>query len=146
MEAPSGVSDQRAVDLSVIAPLYNEEESVEFLYKSIVDALKDLNLRYELVFVDDGSSDSTFIKAQELADRDPHLRVIKFRKNYGQTPAMAAGIDYASGRLLITMDGDLQNDPQDIPHFIDKIEEGFDIVAGWRFNRQDKLITRKIPF
>lgn len=145
MEAPSGVSDQRAVDLSVIAPLYNEEESVEFLYKSIVDALKDLNLRYELVFVDDGSSDSTFIKAQELADRDPHLRVIKFRKNYGQTPAMAAGIDYASGRLLITMDGDLQNDPQDIPHFIDKIEEGFDIVVGWRFNRQDKLVTRKIP-
>jgi glycosyltransferase involved in cell wall biosynthesis len=99
----------------------------------------------EIVFVDDGSSDDTFKKAEGFAIADKRLRVIKFRRNYGQTPAMAAGIDKAKGRVIITMDGDLQNDPQDIPNFLDKIESGYDIVVGWRFDRQDKLISRKIP-
>jgi glycosyltransferase involved in cell wall biosynthesis len=138
-------SGDRALDLSVIVPLYNEEESIVPLYESIVKSVGALGLEYEIVFVDDGSKDRTFAMARELSAADPHLKVIKFRRNYGQTPAMAAGIDHASGRLLITMDGDLQNDPGDIPLFLEKIDEGYDIVVGWRFNRQDKLVTRKIP-
>lgn len=132
-------------DLSVIVPLYNEEESVGPLHEAIVGALDPLGMEYEILFVDDGSRDGTFRKASEIARGDRRLRVIKFRRNYGQTPAMAAGIDHARGRVLITMDGDLQNDPKDIPYFIDRIGEGFDIVCGIREKRQDKLITRKIP-
>lgn len=131
--------------LSVVVPLFNEEESVPLLYKAIVDATKDIGVEVELIFVDDGSRDNTFGVAEKLALEDSRLRVVKFRRNYGQTPAMAAGIDLARGALIITMDGDLQNDPRDIPNFVEKINEGFDIVVGWRHNRQDKLITRKIP-
>ena len=131
--------------LSVVVPLFNEEESVPLLYKALVDATKDIGVEVELIFVDDGSRDNTFGVAEKLALEDSRLRVVKFRRNYGQTPAMAAGIDLARGELIITMDGDLQNDPRDIPNFVEKINEGFDIVVGWRHNRQDKLITRKIP-
>jgi glycosyltransferase involved in cell wall biosynthesis len=99
----------------------------------------------EIIFVDDGSRDATFSVAERLAATDPRLRVIKFRRNYGQTPAMAAGIDIARGKLIVTMDGDLQNDALDIPNLVAKIGEGYDIVVGWRFDRQDKLISRKIP-
>ena len=132
-------------DLSVIVPLYNEEESVGPLHGAIVSTLDPLGMDYEILFVDDGSMDATFNKASELARKDRRLRVIKFRRNYGQTPAMAAGIDHARGKILITMDGDLQNDPADIPKFLEKIAEGNDIVCGWRHKRQDKLISRKIP-
>lgn len=138
-------SRDNTLDLSIIVPLYNEEESIVPLYESIVKSVSELGLKYEIIFVDDGSRDSTFAMGRKLCEKDPHLRVIKFRRNYGQTPAMAAGIDHARGRLLITMDGDLQNDPGDIPLFLEKINEGYDIVVGWRFNRQDKLVTRKIP-
>jgi glycosyltransferase involved in cell wall biosynthesis len=133
------------VDLSVVVPLYNEEESVEPLYRAISEVLDKMSMTSEIILVDDGSSDNTFQKAGALALADNRLRVIKFRRNYGQTPAMAAGIDKAKGRVIITMDGDLQNDPQDIPNFLDRIEAGYDIVVGWRFDRQDKLISRKIP-
>lgn len=132
-------------DLSVIAPLYNEEECVRPLYEAIVRVVEPLRLDHEILFVDDGSRDGTFRVAGELAEKDSRLRVIRFRRNYGQTPAMAAGIDHARGKILITMDGDLQNDPEDIPRFIEKIGEGYDIVCGWREKRQDKLVTRKIP-
>ena len=131
--------------LSVVVPLFNEEESVPLLYKALVDATKDIGVEVELIFVDDGSRDKTFGVAEKLALEDSRLRVVKFRRNYGQTPAMAAGIDLARGELIITIDCDLQNDPRDIPNFVEKINEGFDIVVGWRHNRQDKLITRKIP-
>jgi len=131
--------------LSVIVPLYNEEDCVVPLYEAIVRALEGVVSDYEMLFVDDGSRDETFQRAAALARRDPRLKVVRFRRNYGQTPAMAAGIDLARGEILITMDGDLQNDPADIPAFIGKIEEGYDIVVGWRHKRQDKLITRKIP-
>jgi glycosyltransferase involved in cell wall biosynthesis len=107
--------------------------------------MDSLDLTYEMIFVDDGSKDGTFLKSKEIAQKDKRLVLVKFRRNYGQTPAMAAGIDHARGKILITMDGDLQNDPVDIPRFIEKIGEGFDIVCGWREKRQDKLITRKIP-
>lgn len=133
------------MDLSIIIPLYNEEENIDLLYNAVIQATDPLQINYEVIFVDDGSRDKTYIKAKHLACQDSRLKVIKFRKNYGQTPAMAAGIEHAKGRLLITMDGDLQNDPEDIKYFIEKIDEGYDIVVGWRFKRQDKLITRKIP-
>ncbi|MGB5623258.1 MAG: glycosyltransferase family 2 protein, partial [Gammaproteobacteria bacterium] len=128
------------IAVSVAVPLYNEEESAPVLHQQLKDVLDTLNLEYEILFVDDGSSDNTFAVAAELARHDPRLRVIKFRRNFGQTPAMAAGIDHARGRIIITMDGDLQNDPRDIPLFIEQIEAGHDIVVGWRHNRKDKLI------
>lgn len=131
--------------LSIIVPLYNEEESIIPLYTAIQGTVESLGLEYEILFVDDGSRDKTFATASRLAEQDPQLRVIKLRRNYGQTPAMVAGIEHANGEILITMDGDLQNDPGDIPEFIRKIHEGYDIVVGWRHKRQDKLITRKIP-
>lgn len=133
------------MDLSIVVPLYNEEDSVTPLYHAISRVLDGLPVSAEIIFVDDGSRDATFTVAKRLASTDKRLRVVKFRRNYGQTPAMAAGIDESRGRIIITMDGDLQNDPEDIPHLIDKIGEGFDIVVGWRFDRQDKLISRKIP-
>jgi len=133
------------IELSIIVPLYNEEESINPLYEAITRAIDPANIPYEMIFVDDGSKDHTFDKGKEIAEKDHRLRVIKFRKNYGQTPAMAAGIDHARGKILVTMDGDLQNDPTDIPRFLGKIDEGNDIVCGWRHKRQDKLISRKIP-
>ncbi len=133
------------MDLSIVVPLYNEQESVVPLYDAISRALLEVTGQAEIIFVDDGSRDNTFAVAEELAAKDNRLRVVKFRRNYGQTPAMAAGIDVATGAYIITMDGDLQNDPADIGNFIQKLDEGYDIVVGWRFNRQDKLISRKIP-
>ena len=131
--------------LSVIAPLYNEEDNVDPLYEALTSALDPTGMDYEMVLVDDGSKDSTLAKAIRIAENDPRVKVVKFRRNCGQTAAMAAGIEYASGDVLVTMDGDLQNDPLDIPMFLETIDSGYDIVVGWRFQRQDKLITRKIP-
>jgi len=133
------------IDLSIIVPLYNEEECIQPLYDAVVQSIEPLHLNYEILFVDDGSKDATFSKSRELAGKDNHLRVIKFRKNYGQTAGMSAGIDHARGNILVTMDGDLQNDPSDIPKLLKMIDEGNDVVCGWRYKRQDKLITRKIP-
>ncbi len=131
--------------LSVVVPLYNEEESIGPLYWAIVSALEAARVRFEIVCIDDGSSDQTFARAKAIAQHDPRLRIVKFRRNYGQTPAMVAGIEHARGRVLVTMDGDLQNDPRDIPAFLDKLEEGYDLVVGWRHQRQDKFLTRKLP-
>ena len=116
--------------LSVVVPLFNEEESVELLYRTIVAALEPFSGRYEIVFVDDGSSDKTFELAAALAANDPRLRVIKFRSNFGQTPAMAAGIDHAIGDVIVTMDGDLQNDPRDIPLLVYKLEDLSQPLSG----------------
>jgi glycosyltransferase involved in cell wall biosynthesis len=132
-------------NLSIIVPMFNEQENVTLLYRAIVAAVAPLARPFEMILVDDGSKDRTVEVATALARADSRLRIVKFRRNYGQTAAMAAGIEYARGDILITMDGDLQNDPADIPQFIDKIEEGYDVVVGWRFNRQDKLVSRKIP-
>ena len=133
------------MDLSVAVPLYNEEDSVPILYQRIVDAVEPMGVEFEILFVDDGSRDKTFAVAEQLAAADSRLRVVKFRRNYGQTPAMAAGIDNARGRVIVTMDGDLQNDPSDIPAMVAMIDEGYDMVVGWRFERQDKLLSRKVP-
>lgn len=133
------------MNLTIVVPLYNEEENVERLYASIIDAVASAGHEFEVIFVDDGSRDRTCEIAAGIAANDPRLRVVEFRTNYGQTSAMAAGIDLARGETIVTMDGDLQNDPRDIPHFVAKMNEGYDIVVGWRFNRKDKLISRKIP-
>jgi glycosyltransferase involved in cell wall biosynthesis len=132
-------------DLSVIVPLYNEEQSVRPLYDAVTSTLGPLGLAYELLLVDDGSSDNTFSLASALGGKDQRVRVIKFRRNYGQTAAMAAGIELARGNVLITMDGDLQNDPADIPNLLKLIDQGYDIVVGWRYDRKDSLVTRRIP-
>lgn len=133
------------MDLSVVVPLYNEEESVELLHRRITEALRETGLRYEIFFIDDGSGDRTLEIASAIASRDQSLRVVQFRANYGQTPAMAAGIDLATGRVIATMDGDLQNDPGDIPAMLAALDDDTDMVVGWRRNRQDKLLTRKVP-
>jgi glycosyltransferase involved in cell wall biosynthesis len=132
-------------ELSVVVPLYNEEESLRPLYEAITNAVAPLGVSYEIVFVDDGSRDSTVRIADAIARSDARVCLVKFRRNYGQTPAMAAGIAQASGDVIVTMDGDLQNDPADIGALLRKIDEGYDIVVGWRFDRQDKLVSRKIP-
>jgi glycosyltransferase involved in cell wall biosynthesis len=137
------VSDQP--ELSVIVPFYNEQDSIRRMHAAIVAALEPLAVPFEMVFVNDGSRDDTLAIATEIAREDERVMVVNFRRNYGQTPAMAAGIEQARGRILVTMDGDLQNDPGDIVHFLAKIREGYDIVVGWRHNRQDKLVSRKIP-
>ena len=115
------------------------------MHDAIVAAVEALNIPFEMVFVDDGSRDATALRGEEIARHDPRVRFVKFRRNYGQTAAMAAGIEYATGEILVTMDGDLQNDPKDIEHFLAKMAEGYDIVVGWRHKRQDKLVSRKIP-
>ena len=133
------------IEISIVVPLYNEEENFQILYESISEVMKQIGKFYEILFVDDGSSDHTFELAKGIHLKDKHVKVVKFRKNYGQTPAMQAGFDYAKGDLVISMDGDLQNDPKDIPKIMEKINDGYDIVCGWRKNRKDKLISRKIP-
>ncbi|HEY8518644.1 MAG TPA: glycosyltransferase family 2 protein [Gammaproteobacteria bacterium] len=133
------------MDLSVIVPLYNERHNVGPLAEALHAALENLGLSYEVLLVDDGSRDGTFERASALPARYPEFRVLRLRRNYGQTPAMAAGIEHARGRVLVTMDGDLQNDPADIPALLAKLEEGYDLVVGWRHRRKDKLVSRKIP-
>ena len=131
--------------VSIVVPLHNEEESVVPLYHGITSACAALERPYEIVFTDDGSRDRTFELLKQIHDQDMRVKVIRFRKNYGQTAAMAAGFDHARGDIIISMDGDLQNDPTDIPLLLSKFNEGFDVVCGWRKDRQDKFWTRRFP-
>jgi glycosyltransferase involved in cell wall biosynthesis len=131
-------------ELSIVVPLYNEAESVGPLVDAVREAL-EAQPSWELVLVDDGSRDSTAQVAGALAAADPRVVLLQLARNYGQTQAMQAGFDHASGRIVVSMDGDLQNDPRDIPLVVAKLEEGFDMVAGYRMRRQDKIVTRKIP-
>ncbi len=129
----------------MVVPIYNEEESITFLYERVTSALANTALVYELILVDDGSSDRSFLLLKDIALQDQRVKVIRFRRNFGQTAAMAAGFDAASGRVVVPMDGDLQNDPTDIPKLLAKIDEGYDVVSGWRKDRQDTFINRKLP-
>ena len=131
--------------LSIVVPLYNEEENVPILIDRIVAEVSGSSFDFEIICVDDGSSDDTFNVLRNISLDNEHLKVIKFRKNCGQTPAMVAGIKFAKGDVVVTMDGDLQNDPSDIKTLVAKIDEGYDIAVGWRHKRQDKLVSRKIP-
>ena len=132
-------------EVSVFLPVYNEEPNLLPLHAKLNDALKTLGRSAEIVYVDDGSSDGSLRILREISDLDPRVRVIALRRNYGQTAAMAAGIDAAKGKVLIPMDADLQNDPADIIRLLKKLDEGYDVVSGWRKNRKDKMVTRKIP-
>jgi glycosyltransferase involved in cell wall biosynthesis len=133
------------VDVSIIVPLYNEQDNVIPLYEALTAEMDRLKLKYEIVLVDDGSDDDTYPKAYALTRQDQRLKIVKFRKNYGQTTAIAAGIQYASGNILVTLDGDMQNDPADIARLLVKIREGHDLVVGWRHQRQDTFFLRKLP-
>lgn len=133
------------MDLSVVIPVYNEEDSIRFLYDSVTNAIKNLDFQYEIILVDDGSTDRTYFNAVDLARLDPKLKIIKLKRNYGQTTALYAGFQNARGRVIVTMDGDLQNDPEDIPLMLNKMNEGYDIVLGWRHERKDFFISRKLP-
>jgi glycosyltransferase involved in cell wall biosynthesis len=138
-------SETPAPEVSIFLPVYNEEPNLMPLHAKLDEALKTLDRSAEIVYVDDGSTDGSLKILREIADLDPRVRVVALRRNYGQTAAMAAGIDAASGRVLIPMDADLQNDPADIKRLLQKLDEGYDVVSGWRKNRQDKMFTRKIP-
>lgn len=128
------------MDLSIIIPIYNEEENIDPLYKELKEVLSSLGRSYEILFIDDGSTDTTWSRLQKLHERDPAITLIRFRSNFGQSAAMKAGFDHAEGNLIITMDADLQNDPHDIPELLATQErEDLDVVCGWRFNRQDPL-------
>lgn len=134
-----------APEVSIFLPVYNEEPNLLPLHAKLDEALKSLDHSAEIVYVDDGSTDGSLKILREIAELDPRVRVVALRRNYGQTAAMAAGIDAASGKVLIPMDADLQNDPADITRLLKKLDEGYDVVSGWRKNRKDKMITRKIP-
>lgn len=136
---------ETAPEVSVVVPIYNEVESLPHLIEAIASTLNQAQLSYELICVDDGSVDGSAQLLKELASKTPNLRGVLLRRNYGQTAAMAAGFNYARGKAIVTLDGDLQNDPADIPMLLAKLEEGYDLVSGWRKNRQDAALTRLLP-
>ena len=131
--------------ISVFLPVYDEEANLLPLHAKLDEALQKLDVSAEIVYVDDGSADGSLNVLREIASRDPRVRVVALRRNYGQTAAMAAGIDASRGEVLIPMDADMQNDPVDIGRLLEKLDEGYDVVSGWRKNRKDKMITRRIP-
>jgi len=136
--------DKGQTELSVVVPLLDEQENLRPLYDQIRQAL-DGRYAYEIIFVDDGSTDGSFQVLEEFHDADPNVRVIRFRKNFGQTAALSAGFSHARGGIVIAMDADLQNDPADIPMLVAKLREGYDVVSGWRKQRHDKALTRRLP-
>src|SRR6202162_2558109 len=130
--------------LSVVVLVYNEAESIAPLHEELVGVLDSMDVTYEVVYVDDGSRDGSTERLAQLTLKDPHIRVVSFRRNFGQTAAVQAGIDNARGEILVFMDGDMQNDPHDIPRLLQKMGEGYDVVSGWRKNRQDDA-ARVLP-
>ncbi|MEJ7554138.1 MAG: glycosyltransferase family 2 protein, partial [Aquificaceae bacterium] len=131
--------------ISIVIPAYNEEDNIPILYEKLKGVLERLGREYEIIFVDDGSVDRTWERLKEIAEKDQRVKLIRFRKNYGQTAAMYAGFQHATGEVIITLDADLQNDPEDIPMLLQKLEEGYDIVSGWRKDRKDPFLSRRLP-
>jgi glycosyltransferase involved in cell wall biosynthesis len=132
-------------EVSIVIPVYNEAENILPLYAALKPALMKLGRRWEVVFVDDGSTDATYVRLKQLHDQGETLRIVRLRRNFGQTAAMAAGFDHASGEIVVAMDGDLQNDPRDIARLLAKLDEGYDVVSGWRANRCDGFWLRRLP-
>ena len=141
----NGTSGRAAIDVSVVVPMFNEVDNVEPLYEQLTSALEPLGRPYEVVIVDDGSADGTFEKLRDLQRRDDRWRIIRLRRNFGQTAGFSAGFEAARGDVVVTMDGDLQNDPADIAKVLSKMNEGFDIVSGWRVKRKEPFLTRRLP-
>jgi glycosyltransferase involved in cell wall biosynthesis len=134
------------MNLSLIIPVFNEQENLPFLFEAIYKVMNSLTQPWEAILVDDGSQDKSLSVLQEYAQKDArHIRVISFRRNFGQTAAIAAGLDYAQGEIIVLLDADMQNDPSDIPMLLDKLDEGYDLVSGWRKSRKDNAITRNFP-
>jgi len=131
--------------LSIVIPFFNEEENVEEMHRRLTDVLIRTGRTYEIIYVDDGSRDRTYERLRAIYEKEPAVRVIKLRRNFGQTAGLQAGFDHARGEIIISMDGDLQHDPEEIPQFLEKIDEGFDIVSGWRKERKDNALIRKFP-
>lgn len=130
---------------SIVVPFYNECDNIVPLYNKLVEVMESVGNSFELVFVDDGSNDTSFRTLKEIFDHDPRVNLLRLRRNFGQTAALKAGFDFASGDIIISMDGDLQHDPEEIPQFIAKMDEGYDVVSGWRFERTDNWLTRQLP-
>lgn len=141
----TSTKDERNPEISIVIPVKDEEESLPILYEKIIQALCPITEHFEIIVTNDGSVDGTQKVLEELHTKDARLKIIELQKNFGQTSALAAGIDKAKGSIVITMDADLQNDPADIPKLLEKIEKGYDIVSGWRKNRKDKWLTRRVP-
>lgn len=139
------ISDLEQIDISIVVPAYDEEENIEPLYQEIKEIMNKMSKTFEIIFIDDGSVDGTFEVLKDLYGKDKSVKIIRFRRNFGQTAAISAGFDHAQGNVIVTMDADLQNDPSDIPKLIKKMEEGYDIVSGWRASRKDPFFTRTIP-
>ena len=137
--------ERKAVDISVVIPVFNEESNLRELHRRLTDVLTEIGRSYEVIAVDDGSRDGSFEVLRDLHERDEHLVVVRFRRNFGQTAAFAAGFDAARGEVIITLDADLQNDPTDIPSLIEVMEEGYDVVSGWRKDRKDPFVSRRLP-
>jgi len=139
------INDAPTLKLSIVVPFYNEVDNVEEMHARRKDVLVKTGRTYELIFIDDGSSDGTYAALQEIYKKDDRVVLVKLRRNFGQTPALQAGFDQARGEVIISMDGDLQHDPAEIPQFLAKLDEGYDIVSGWRKDRKDNAILRKFP-
>lgn len=134
------------MNLSLVIPVYNEQENLPLLFEAVYKTMKTLNRSWEAIFVDDGSRDNSLSILKEHAERDPeHIRVISFRRNFGQTAAIAAGLDHSQGEVIVLLDADMQNDPADIPMMLAKLDEGYDLVSGWRKQRKDNAVTRNLP-
>jgi glycosyltransferase involved in cell wall biosynthesis len=139
------MSGETNIKYSIVVPFFNEQENIPPLYMKLTEVMDSIGEPYELVFVDDGSRDSTFRVLSEIFEHDRRVNLIRLRRNFGQTPALKAGFDFARGSIIISMDGDLQHDPEEIPRFLEKIEEGYDLVSGWRYARHDHWLLRQIP-
>lgn len=137
--------EQPELDISVVIPVYNESGNIEKLYNRLTEALEEIGRSYEVVAVNDGSSDDTYQKLNDIHDKDSRWHIIHFRRNFGQTAAMSAGFDAARGEIVVTIDADLQNDPRDIQKILDKFDEGYDIVSGWRQDRKEPFFVRRLP-
>ena len=131
--------------ISIVIPVFNEEENIKLLHENMTVSLSELERDYEIIYVDDGSTDSSFDLLKSAAEMDESVKVIQLSRNFGQTAAIAAGVDYAQGKMVVLMDADLQNDPADIPTILSKLDEGYDLVSGWRINRRDPWLTRRFP-
>lgn len=133
------------VRYSIVVPFYNEQENIPPLYMKLTEVMDSIGEPYEMVFVDDGSKDNTYKVLSDIYEHDRRVNVVRLRRNFGQTPALKAGFDFARGEIVISMDGDLQHDPEEIPRFLEKIEEGYDLVSGWRHERRDHWLMRRLP-
>ena len=145
MTYPNILTKMPKEKISIVIPAYNEEKSIPELYYELSSVFKVMEKPYEIIFVDDGSTDSSFDLMEDIHSRDKEVKVIKFRRNFGQSSAILAGFDHAEGDIIITMDADMQNDPKDIPKLLEKINEGYDVVSGWRADRKDPFLSKKLP-